>query len=97
MKGNLRLVIYSDRKLDYRYVLHGSNPMVRGQCAHRMANLRFRSGGSNSRHSQETRQQPSMNRCHQLIPIALAPLSRTRCGDNRTFSRAHIAQSATPR
>ena len=30
MKDKLRLVIYSDGKLDYRYVLHGSNPTVRG-------------------------------------------------------------------
>jgi hypothetical protein len=29
MKNKLRLVIYSDGKLDYRYVLHGSNPTVR--------------------------------------------------------------------
>jgi hypothetical protein len=30
MKDKLRLVIYSDGKRDYRYVLHGSNPTVRG-------------------------------------------------------------------
>jgi hypothetical protein len=30
MKKKLRLVIYSHGKLDYRYVLHGSNPTVRG-------------------------------------------------------------------
>ena len=30
MKHKLRLVIYSDGTLDYRYVLHGSNPAVRG-------------------------------------------------------------------
>jgi hypothetical protein len=30
MKDKLRLVIYSDGKLDYRYVLHGSNPTVLG-------------------------------------------------------------------
>ena len=30
MKNKLRLVIYSHGKLDYRYVLHGSNPTVRG-------------------------------------------------------------------
>jgi hypothetical protein len=30
MKNKLRLVIYSLGKLDYRYVLHGSNPAVRG-------------------------------------------------------------------
>jgi hypothetical protein len=30
MKDKLRLVIYSDGKLDHRYVLHGSNPTVRG-------------------------------------------------------------------
>jgi hypothetical protein len=30
MKNKLRLVIYSDGELDYRYVLHGSNPAVRG-------------------------------------------------------------------
>jgi hypothetical protein len=30
MKDKLRLVIYSDGKLDCRYVLHGSNPTVRG-------------------------------------------------------------------
>jgi hypothetical protein len=31
MKNKLRLVIYSHGKLDYRYVLHGSNPTARGQ------------------------------------------------------------------
>jgi hypothetical protein len=30
MKNKLRLVIYGDGKLDYQYVLHGSNPAVRG-------------------------------------------------------------------
>jgi hypothetical protein len=30
MKDKLRLVIDSDSKLDYRYVLHGNNPTVRG-------------------------------------------------------------------
>jgi hypothetical protein len=30
MKNKLRLVIYSLGRLDYRYVLHGSNPTVRG-------------------------------------------------------------------
>jgi len=30
MTKKLRLVIYSHGKSDYRYVLHGSNPTVRG-------------------------------------------------------------------
>jgi hypothetical protein len=31
MKDKLRLVIYSDGKLHCRYMLHGSNPTVRGR------------------------------------------------------------------